>query len=245
MLIRVTPKQRQEMCAEWDIISVARQTAIEEGKDISLTQVTAPWIIQHIINEKPNRVLDVGCGTGYLSNEIAKNVKYCHGIDASEKSIDIAKRKYCRSNLCFEVHAIKDFNPSMCFDACVANMVFMDDPEWIDSIKNIYDILPVGGKLFMIITHPCFWPKYWNYQHEPWFDYMDEVFIENAFSVSLTEPMGRSTHIHRPLSHYIQGLIETGLIIEEIEEPFPNGACPDGYEYAYPRFLYFGCRKKF
>ncbi|CAG0990950.1 MAG: class I SAM-dependent methyltransferase [Candidatus Methanoperedens sp.] len=38
-------------------------------------------------------VLDYGCRTGLISNEIADNVKVIHAIDASSKMIEIAKRK--------------------------------------------------------------------------------------------------------------------------------------------------------
>jgi len=38
-------------------------------------------------------VLDYGCGTGLISNEIADNVKAIHAIDISSKMIEIAKKK--------------------------------------------------------------------------------------------------------------------------------------------------------
>lgn len=38
-------------------------------------------------------VLDYGCGTGLISNEIADNVKIIHAIDISSNMIEITKRK--------------------------------------------------------------------------------------------------------------------------------------------------------
>jgi 2-polyprenyl-3-methyl-5-hydroxy-6-metoxy-1,4-benzoquinol methylase len=38
-------------------------------------------------------VLDFGCGTGQISNEIAGNVKLIHALDTSSKMIEIAKEK--------------------------------------------------------------------------------------------------------------------------------------------------------
>jgi ubiquinone/menaquinone biosynthesis C-methylase UbiE len=56
-----------------------------------------------------DNVLDYGCGTGLISNEIADNVKMIHAIDTSSKMIEIAKKKadrrkienidYCHVNL--------------------------------------------------------------------------------------------------------------------------------------------------
>lgn len=38
-------------------------------------------------------VLDYGCGTGLISNELADNVKAIHAIDISSKMIEVAKKK--------------------------------------------------------------------------------------------------------------------------------------------------------
>jgi len=38
-------------------------------------------------------VLDYACGTGIITNKIAKNIKEIHAIDISSKMIDVAKRK--------------------------------------------------------------------------------------------------------------------------------------------------------
>ena len=52
-----------------------------------------------------------------------------------------------------------------------------------------------------MITHPFFWPKYWGYESEEWYKYNEEIFIENEFSISFEKEMGKTTYIHRPLSH--------------------------------------------
>ena len=44
-------------------------------------------------------VLDYGCGTGQVSNEIAGNVKMGHAIDISSKMIEIAKKKAIRRKI--------------------------------------------------------------------------------------------------------------------------------------------------
>ena len=54
-------------------------------------------IIKKIINEinkskiKKN-ILEVGCGTGFLSLEMARNKNYVTGIDLSGESINLAKK---------------------------------------------------------------------------------------------------------------------------------------------------------
>ena len=44
-------------------------------------------------------VLDLGCGTGLVSNEIAGNVKIIHAIDTSANMIELAKNKAVKHNI--------------------------------------------------------------------------------------------------------------------------------------------------
>lgn len=244
MIKRIKPKNLKDICAEWDSVNSKRQHVIEQGKDVSLFTVTAPCVLRNIAEDSPQRVLDVGCGSGYLTAEIANIVEECIGIDLSEKSINLAGEKYQRKNLSFVNSEISKYIPTSKIDACVANMVFMSDPEWLQSIRHIYDILEQDGHFYVMITHPCFWPKYWNYQDEEWFCYNEEIYIENNFSISLEKTMGKTTYIHRSLEQYMDGLIKTGFGIQKIEEPYPSMPVPEGYSYSYPRFLFIKCRKQ-
>lgn len=243
MASKVNSKSVLQIGKEWSEIVVQRQKTIENKEDISFLYVTSPVILNQILKESPKNVLDVGCGSGYLTNEISKIVGLCFGIDISDESISIAKQKYSNSNLSFFVSSIEDFESPFQFDLCVSNMVFMTDPNWISSVKKIFSLLVSNGTLLMMITHPCFWPKYWGYQDESWFDYKREIYIENDFSISLVKGIGTTTHIHRPLSEYIRGLTSVGFEIELVDEPYPVCETPPGYDYPYPRFLFIKCRK--
>ena len=138
--------------------------------------------------------IDVGCGTGFLSSKIATIADECWGIDSSKESIKLASRKYKKDNLHFVCSSIKEYKSDISFDACIANMVFMDDPEWTDSLNNIIKLLTPDGKLLMTITHPCFWPQYWGYQDENWFNYLEEIFIQGLFSITLKKNWNNDPH---------------------------------------------------
>lgn len=243
MAKKTSRKNLFDISAEWDTVCKGRQSMIDGGQDISLLAVTVPNILKYVSANNPQTILDAGCGSGYLTYRAAKLSKRCIGIDISKKSICLAKSIYKENNLSFECCAIEDYVCNMLFDTCIANMVFMDDPNWLRSIKHIYDLLDKNGRLYFTITHPCFWPQYWNYQNEPWFHYNEEIFVENEFVTSFSESIGVTTHIHRPLSQYIRGLLSTGFVIERIEEIYPNTETPEGYHYEYPRFLFFQSKK--
>lgn len=238
------PKDIEIIGKEWDNIAKKREELIDLKKDLSLEYVTKPCILRNLKESNSKRVVDLGCGSGYLTHEISKVVDECWGIDQSIRSISIAKTKYSSSNLHFIASSIKMYEFPKKVDTCVANMVFMGDPQWQDSISHLYGELPFGGRLLFTITHPCFWPKYWNYDNELWFDYCTETYIEADFTISLEKSFGITTHIHRPLSQYINDLITVGFSIEKLEEPRPISEMPKEYENDYPRFLFICCKKQ-
>lgn len=243
MFKHIPPKNFTEICSEWDTVCSIRQNAIDSGNDVSLTSVIAPSILKNVLQESHQSIIDVGCGTGYIASLLAKDSEICYGIDVSSKSISIAREKYASTGARFFNSSIAEFSTTISFDMCISNMALISDPFLYESLKKMYEITVPNGHLVIMITHPCFWPKYWGFQDENWFNYNNEVFIEHDFSISLIKSMGKTTYIHRPLSSYINGLTSVGFTIEKFEEPYPVGSVPTGYNYEYPRFLLIKCRK--
>lgn len=236
MLNRTNPKFLNEIQAEWDVLCNSRQDAIDSGKDFSLLAVTAPCIIKEL--DVPNNgILDVGCGTGYLTSLLAEYTTRCVGIDISTNSIALAKSRYSDSRAEFLVSSISKYKPTRSFDICVANMVFSCDPDWENSIRSIRRLLSPNGKLLVMLPHPCYWSKYWGFEDEEWFNCNEEIYIEHDFSLSLVKSLGNATYIHRPLSLYISKICGENFLLEKMIEPYPIRALPDKYEYEYPRFL--------
>ena len=219
MIKKIDPKQISDIRSEWDAIAPTRHEVINKGKDISLLFVTAPCILNAIDQESPNSILDVGCGTGYLTSQLAKKAKTCIGIDISSASIRLAQANYNSTGAQFQNCSISDFNPNFKFDVCVSNMVFSSDPDWCNSVQSIRSLLAENGKLLVMLPHPCFWAKYWGFENDLWFKYNEEIYIEHNFSVSLAKSLGTATYIHRPLSKYLEEICSNGFILEEIREP--------------------------
>lgn len=244
----VQHKELHEIANEWDKVCQERAEIIINNVDYSLIGVTSPAVIRTVLKyaapDKRIDIIDVGCGTGYISYELSKLFSNVIGIDVSAKSINIAHELYHSDNLSFQVSATHDYKYSKSFDFCTANMVFMTDPNIAESLNVINRLLNPSGMLVFTITHPCFWPKYWNYEKESWFQYKREIYIESDFSTSLSTIIGKTTHIHRPLERYCNVLHEAGFSIHDIVEPYPITPPPINYSYTYPRFLLFSCKKR-
>jgi ubiquinone/menaquinone biosynthesis C-methylase UbiE len=100
------------------------------------------------------KVLDIGCGTGHPSLNIAEDVGSIIGIDKSERMIEIAKNRLRKSeanNIVFEVgdaESLKFSNRS--FDAiilCGSLATFSDKKKSLQEIKRV---LKKNGKVACI-----------------------------------------------------------------------------------------------
>jgi len=102
-------------------------------------------------------IMDFGCGTGLICNEIARNVRTIHAIDISAKMIEIAKNKASLrkiGNIDFARTTIFDekFKEGS-FDAIIAFNIFhlLEEPQRY--FQRINQILKPGGLL--ISSTPC------------------------------------------------------------------------------------------
>jgi trans-aconitate methyltransferase len=91
------------------------------------------------------RVLDIGCGTGHLTNEIAERGAHVVGIDNSPAMIESARQAY--PDLTFQVADAQDFSFPEPFDAVFSNATlhWINDPE--KTVKCIANALKPGGRL--------------------------------------------------------------------------------------------------
>jgi len=231
---------------EWDAVAAFRDDVIRDGRDISLIDVTEPFVLESVSSDGIKTVLDCGCGTGHLSYLMAVKLgKKVTGIDISGKSIQVAKENYesC-SDVIFIKTSIKQFaTQHESYDACIANMVMMDLADMKSNLEAIYQMLKPGGLFCFTITHPCFWPIYVKYFDEPWFQYNKEIYITAPFYVN-NYFIGHTTHVHRPLSKYVSLCKDTGFQLMVQKELYPQSSHLElNYEYKYPRFLGFVYRK--
>jgi ubiquinone/menaquinone biosynthesis C-methylase UbiE len=181
------------------------------------------WKFLGDVSEK--RVLDAGCGTGYLAVQIAKNkAAYVLGIDISGKMIDEAKlfsREVNRNvdfrvDSCSELRSIADSS----VDLIVSNYALMDVPDLDGTVKSFYRVLKAGGKAVLVFSHPCFDELNENEM------YFDEVKKTDRWGVFQSDFI----YFHRPLSQYWKTFKDQGFHIENFEEPVAQDPHIEGFK---------------
>lgn len=236
----VAPKTLNEIVREWDALACERRSQIDEGLDLSLDGVVIPGLLR-LATPVEGRVLDVGCGVGATTQALVSDASQVLGIDPSSESINIARLNNRDDRIRYLTASVEQFadeRPKP-FDLIVASMTLMDIPNLDSATAAIAALMRNGARGVFSITHPWFWPEYWEYADLDWFDYGSEVFIEAEFSISRAHSKHVTTHIHRPLEVYVETFGRHGLDIRSIREPMPSADTMRRYPvpWRFPRFL--------
>jgi SAM-dependent methyltransferase len=224
------------VAAEWDRIAPIRARQIDSGADHSACAVLAPALMKLL--GRTDSLLDVGCGTGWLSRLLSDNARTVVGVDPSRVSIRWARRAAPRKNVEFVNASIESFAAAHLedFSAAVANMTFGTVSTLPRVLASIHRCLQADGILVFTIPHPCFWPLYWGYADAPWFQYNSEIAIAAPFRIESEGTALITTHIHRPLHQYFAALDSAGFELEQFRELTGKGFRP-------PRFIAMRVRK--
>jgi trans-aconitate 2-methyltransferase len=119
--------------------------------DATLYQGSYAFVWQHgeqllnLLSPQPGeRILDVGCGTGQLTQQIALAGAEVMGIDAAPSMIEQARQNY--PDLKFAVADARDFQVEQPFDAVFSNAAlhWILEPDAV--IRCIYQALKPGGR---------------------------------------------------------------------------------------------------
>ena len=105
-------------------------------------------MIDTLALEKGSTVLDLGCGTGYLTKVLSDKVgpeEKVVAVDPDGERLKIAREKYSASNIEY-IQADDQTFPSGTYDLVLANQVIHWIPDQKAAMKRIHDNLSPGGK---------------------------------------------------------------------------------------------------
>ena len=151
----------------------------ERSKPNSLSDFTGrPKIIDLCGDINNQKVLDVGCGEGYVSRAlINRGAASVEGVDISKEMIKLAKGKEKDkfSNINYQVCDIKKLPfKNNTFDLVlgifVFNYLYVD--ETLISMKEIFRVLKNKGKFVFGVPHPSF-PQIKRTDDEPFYFYFE------------------------------------------------------------------------
>ena len=104
----------------------------------------AKGVLELLAAQPGERVLDLGCGTGHLTAEIASSGVQVLGVDRSSDMLDQARRQF--PNIRFELVDARALTFSSEFDAVFSNAALHWIPQAAEVIAGIGKALKPGGR---------------------------------------------------------------------------------------------------
>jgi ubiquinone/menaquinone biosynthesis C-methylase UbiE len=168
-----------------------------------------------------------GCGSGYLTAELAAHAMQVTGADFAPRFISLCQQKYKgRKNLKFVIQNVEQpFQfADTSFDVIVCKMVL----QYVEKIRpfagEAMRMLKPGGKLLIVVDHP-FRAVYFNSQQQDGAANNPSDYFSSQPKTKLSL-WGKTelTWYARTTSSYVQLFIENGFKLVEMREPL---AAPD------------------
>jgi SAM-dependent methyltransferase len=201
-------------------------------------------------------VLEVGTGEGQVARRAvgaAADGALVAGVDLAANQVDEAVRRgggvrYARAG----ATALPFADAS--FGAVVACLVFEHLDDLDTAIGEIARVLEPGGRFVFFLNHPLLQTPDSGWIDDQILDPPEQYWRVGAYLVeqATVETVSKGVRIrfvHRPLSRYVNALVEHGLVLEHMAEPAP----PPGFlarapEYqqaaSIPRLLLLVCRRR-
>jgi 2-polyprenyl-3-methyl-5-hydroxy-6-metoxy-1,4-benzoquinol methylase len=151
----VTADPADALLASWSANAEAWTDAVRERRIASRREVTDAAIVEAVLRYRPHRVLDVGCGEGWLCRALAGHVETITGVDGSPELIERAKAlggadfRYVDYARLVEAPEIAGTD----HDLIVCNFALLDDR--VEALLSaLARIAAPGGRLVIQTVHP-------------------------------------------------------------------------------------------
>ncbi len=152
------PKLEDSSTRAWD--AVAKDWVRHADENDYRNLILMPFTLEMLGDVRNARILDLGCGEGGYSRELAARGAKVVGVDGSAELIATATQRSAEVGYRIEFVCanVSDLQPlaSNNFDIVLASMVLMDVEDYGRAIDEVWRVLAPDGQLLMSITHPCF-----------------------------------------------------------------------------------------
>jgi ubiquinone/menaquinone biosynthesis C-methylase UbiE len=223
----------------WEQLSAWYDSKHGETGDLWHRSLIDPVLIHLVGMVNGKRILDLGCGNGYLARRFAREGAAVTAIDASPGMIEraLAHDPESKLGIDYRLSSASNLGPleDGTFDIVFANMSLMDIEDAEAAIGEVARVLKTRGRFVASISHPCFD----NGKDSAWI--MEKTIGDNGLETKLcrkiTRYRQRSSQLypwrisdyqrgwtrgyHRPLNWYASAFKSAGLAITALEEPEP------------------------
>jgi 2-polyprenyl-3-methyl-5-hydroxy-6-metoxy-1,4-benzoquinol methylase len=222
--------------ALWDAAAAAYAASVRGDKDSFYRRIRG-FVGERFGDVFGLDVLDLGCGHGWLAEELRVAGARVTGVDGSNALLAEARERY--RHVTFVQHDLSVGLPKDLgrYDRVVAHMVLMDIAELDRLLADVAAALRPSGVFVFSILHPAFYSRAivddgpgGRYRKVP--DYL-------SHEMRWVTSFGGHHHYHRPLSWYVACLVAHGLLVNGLHEPpsLPPEDVPESQWTDYQRWF--------
>lgn len=253
---------RPAASTSWDPLAQWYDGWVGEGGSEHHRLVAVPAVLRLLDAQPGERIIDIGCGQGVLAPAIVRKGAQYVGVDASPRLLQIARQRHPDAGRFIlgdaaKLQAIPDLRTDR-FDAAVFLLSLQDMDPLEPVLASAAAALKPGGRAVLLLTHPAFRiPRQsgWGLDEGRKLVYrrIDRYLTPLPVPLkALPGKEGRTTRsFHRPVSDYVNGLADAGLLTDRMEEVPAHklstaGSTPKAAELArkeIPLFLGIRARK--
>ncbi len=228
-----------EVAAFWEGNAETWTRQTRAGYDVYRDALNTPAFLEMLPPVSGLRGLDIGCGEGANTRQVAGLGATMSGIDVAPTFIRHAVE--AGGDIDYQIadaHALP-FADGM-FDFVTAFMSLMDMPKPEVAVAEAARVLKPGGFLQFSILHPCFVPPYRKTLRNSdgttravelgrYFDATDGDIERWWFTPTPSEERAtiapfQVPRFHRPLFAWVDMIIAAGLMVEKLGEPMASEA---------------------
>lgn len=208
----MSTSQEQHIVQSWHTNAALWTKVIRTEAIESRRLVTNPMIEKTVLDLAPKRVLDLGCGEGWLARNLAATGIDVLGVDVVPALIDQANALGGGS---FEVHSFEDISAGALrrhprFDVVVANFVLLGQTSVEDLLKEMPHVLTPTGALVIQTVHPLVstgdQPYECGWRQSDWTGFIDQ--FEDPYP-----------WYFRTISNWVEVINQAGLRLTALLEP--------------------------
>ena len=136
-----------------NLIDFYDDSALEWEKNWYDNESLLPYLksFMKLMPDSP-RVLDLACGAGYESMRLRNLGANVVGVDLSEKSLEIARRrnkdiKFYNHDMLISYKDLGEFDGLV----CIAGLVHIKESDLTKAFENMYEVVKNDGYIFIVV----------------------------------------------------------------------------------------------
>jgi ubiquinone/menaquinone biosynthesis C-methylase UbiE len=214
----------------WGKVATWYNTLLEEGEDTYQSKLILPNLIRILSPQSNEEILDLGCGQGFFSRQIAQSGARVMGVDIGNELIKIAKDQAGEREKYLVLSAEKLTGLSgERFDAVVCVLALQNIKNMQNAILEIARVLKPNGRVVLVLNHPTFripsasdwqFDEKTNVQYRRMSKYLSEITQEVDMTQGVKDIKKKkfTYSFHHPLQVYFKAFAKAGLCTVRLEE---------------------------